>query len=47
VAIQEGLEIVDIALVDCALGYQNSINAVYLVSGSDNHAAHKVQIEFF
>ncbi len=46
-AIQESLEIVDIALVDRALRHQNAINAVYLVPGGDNQAAHKVQIEFF
>jgi hypothetical protein len=47
VAIQESLEIVHFALVDRALRQQHAIDTVYLVPGSDNHAAHKVQIEPF
>jgi hypothetical protein len=46
-AIQDGLQVFDFVLVDCALRQQHAINSVYLVPGSDNHAAQKVQIEFF
>jgi len=47
VAIQDGLQVFDFVLVDCALRQQHAINTVYLVPGSDNHTAHEVQIEFF
>ena len=47
VAVQERLEIVDIALVDRALRQQHSVNAVHLISGSHNHAAYKIQVELF
>jgi len=47
VAIQDGLQVFDFVLVDRALRQQHAINTVHFVSGSDNHAAHKVQIEFF
>ena len=47
VAVQKGLEIVHIAFVDSALGQDNDVDAVDLVSGCHNSAAHKIQVELF
>ncbi|MGA7318569.1 MAG: hypothetical protein WBX22_31900 [Silvibacterium sp.] len=44
-AVQQGLERVDVVLGNSALRQHHDIDTVDLVPSSDNHAGHMVQIE--
>src|SRR5271155_1920381 len=47
VTIQNGLETIDLALVDRALRQYHGIDTVDLVPGGDNHTTHQVEVELF
>jgi hypothetical protein len=47
VMIQNGLETIDLALVDRVLREYHGIDTADLVPGGDNHATHQVEVELF
>jgi hypothetical protein len=47
VAVQDCFKLVNVVLLDGALGKQHGIDAVYLVPSRNKHPVHKIQIEPF